>query len=318
MTDNHYPVELSVPDISPYKKGNTGVDYITTFTSDKPGPHVMLSAVVHGNELCGAITLDWLLQHNIRPKQGKLTLGFMNIAAYESFDPQLPNASRFVDEDFNRLWSSDVLAGDRDSVELRRARAVRPIIDEVDYLLDIHSMQHTNVPLMMCGPLAKGRQLATVIAYPQHIVSDVGHAAGKRMRDYAGFGDTNSPKNALLVECGQHWQGSSEVVAKQTALRFLQHYDVIEQDFIVAHLSTAALATTKLIEVTGPVTINGEEFRFSEPFLGMETIAEQGTLIGWDGEQEVRTPYDDCVLIMPSQRLYKGQTAVRLGRIVTS
>jgi len=30
----------------------------------------------------------------------------------------------------------------------------------------------------------------------------------------------------------------------------------------------------------------------------------------------VRTPYDDCVLIMPSRRLVKGQTAVRLGRYV--
>jgi hypothetical protein len=30
----------------------------------------------------------------------------------------------------------------------------------------------------------------------------------------------------------------------------------------------------------------------------------------------VTTPYDDCVLIMPSRRLDKGQTAVRLGRYV--
>jgi hypothetical protein len=28
----------------------------------------------------------------------------------------------------------------------------------------------------------------------------------------------------------------------------------------------------------------------------------------------VRTPYDECVLIMPSRRLLPGQTAVRLGR----
>jgi hypothetical protein len=30
----------------------------------------------------------------------------------------------------------------------------------------------------------------------------------------------------------------------------------------------------------------------------------------------VRTPYDDCVLIMPSRRSGRGQTAVRLGRYV--
>ena len=40
------------------------------------------------------------------------------------------------------------------------------------------------------------------------------------------------------------------------------------------------------------------------------------TLIGRDNGHEVRTPYDDCVLIMPSRRLARGQTAVRLGRYV--
>jgi hypothetical protein len=54
-----YPVELTVPDISVYRSGNTGLDYVTTFDSEKPGPHVMVSAVTHGNELCGAITLDF-------------------------------------------------------------------------------------------------------------------------------------------------------------------------------------------------------------------------------------------------------------------
>jgi hypothetical protein len=39
-------------------------------------------------------------------------------------------------------------------------------------------------------------------------------------------------------------------------------------------------------------------------------------VLGRDGERDVLTPYDNCVLIMPSRRLTKGQTAVRLGRLV--
>ena len=41
-----------------------------------------------------------------------------------------------------------------------------------------------------------------------------------------------------------------------------------------------------------------------------------GTLIGRDGDREIRTPYSDCVLIMPTRRPRKGETAVRLGRFV--
>ena len=46
----------------------------------------------------------------------------------------------------------------------------------------------------------------------------------------------------------------------------------------------------------------------------MELIAQAGTLIAYDGDEEVRTPYDACVLIMPSRRLRKGESAVRYGR----
>ena len=314
MSVSSYPVNIDPPDISPYREGNTGVDYVITLDSGEPGPHVMLSAIVHGNELCGAITLDYLMRQGVRPTAGKLTLAFMNVAAFESFDADNPTASRYVDEDFNRLWTSDVLGGTRDSVELRRAREVRPILDQVDFLLDIHSMQQDTVPLMMCGPEHKGRQLARDLGSPEHVVSDAGHAAGRRMRDYADLGDASSPRNALLIECGQHWDPASVEVAKDITLRFLAHFQVVDLAFIQEHLAHVPPPIQHLIEVTGPVTIESDNFRFAEDYRGMEVIPETGTVIGWDGESEVRTPYDDCVLIMPSRRLRKGESAVRFGR----
>ena len=117
---NPYAIELQAPDISAYAAGNTGVDYVTTFDSGRDGPHVMLAAIVHGNELCGPIALDWLLARDVRPQRGRLTLGFVNVAAYANWDPDDPFASRWVDEDFNRLWSEEVLRADRTSVELER------------------------------------------------------------------------------------------------------------------------------------------------------------------------------------------------------
>ena len=48
----------------------------------------------------------------------------------------------------------------------------------------------------------------------------------------------------------------------------------------------------------------------------MECLFAKSTLIGHDGDQAVRTLYDDGMLIMPSKRWHKNQTAVRLGRLV--
>ncbi|MDP2400223.1 MAG: succinylglutamate desuccinylase/aspartoacylase family protein [Burkholderiales bacterium] len=318
MTDpNAYTVEISPPDISPYRGGNTGIEYVTTLDSGKPGPHVMVTTLVHGNEICGAIVVDELFRGGIRPLHGRLTLAFCNVAAFERFDPANPEVSRWVDEDFNRLWTTAVLDGERNSTELRRARTLRPLIDSVDFLLDIHSMQHPSDPLLLTGPLAKGRELAAAIAYPALAVSDAGHAAGRRMRDYAAFGETSSPKNAMLVECGQHWTQGAVDVARETTLRFLAHFGIIDPRAGPFRLSTTPFAQ-QIVEVTHPVTIEAETFRFAQTFTGLQVIEHSGTLIGWDGDREVRTPYDHCVLVMPSKRLYRGQTAVRLGRFIVA
>ena len=50
-------VSLVPPDVSSYKDSNSGVDYIHYFDSGIPGPHVMISSLVHGNEICGAIAV---------------------------------------------------------------------------------------------------------------------------------------------------------------------------------------------------------------------------------------------------------------------
>ncbi len=314
MTDPR--IELAAPDIRPYRTGNAGVDYVHRFAAPQPGPHVLVTAIVHGNELCGAIALDWLLRSDLRPRRGTLTLAFCNVEAYGRFDPAEPARSRFVDEDFNRVWDTRTLDGERDSAELQRARALRPVVDAADFLLDIHSMQNPTAPLMLCGPLEKGRAWARRVGFPRTIVSDAGHAAGRRMRDYGGFGDPDSARNALLVECGQHWERAAAEVARETMLRVLRDIGTLGGADVEVHLPVAPPPPARLIEITAAITVATDRFAFADAFVGMEIVPRRGTELGHDGETPVTTPYDDCVLIMPSRRLTRGQTAVRLGRFV--
>jgi predicted deacylase len=315
-TDDTYPVELAAPDITPWSKGNTGIPYMTTLESGHAGPHAMVLALTHGNELCGALAVKYLFESGFQPARGKVTLGFANVAAFERFSAAEPNNSRYADEDFNRVWDKVTLDGPRRSTELDRAREIRPLIDTVDYLLDIHSMQHPTDPLMLAGPLDKGTALARQTGVPRYVVRDAGHAAGRRLRDYGPFGDPDSPKAALLVECGQHWEKASEPVAKETALRFLDSLDMLEAGYEAREFIYEAPPAQRVIEVTEAVTIMTDQFRFLRDYRGQEVIPEAGTLLGNDGGREIRTPYADCVLIMPSRRLVRGQTAVRLGRFI--
>jgi len=117
----HFPIELSPPDIGAWRTGNTGVDYVHVLDSGSPGPSVMVQALTHGNEFCGAIALDWLFRERLVPARGRLTVAFANVEAYARFDFDNPDASRCIDEDYNRVWADDALFGPRDSLELRRA-----------------------------------------------------------------------------------------------------------------------------------------------------------------------------------------------------
>ena len=161
-----FPIELAPPDIGPWRAGNTGVPGFTSFASGLPGPHVMLLCLIHGNEFAGAIVLDQLLRAKFRPLRGRLTCGFANLAAFDLFEPENPTASRYVETDLNRVWSPQHLARSEHSVELDRAREMRPLLENADILLDLHSMLWPSDPLILAGPTASGQALAASIGVP--------------------------------------------------------------------------------------------------------------------------------------------------------
>jgi len=307
------PVELDPPDLGAYRAGNTGIDYVTSFAADRSGPHVMLSALMHGNEIGGAIVLDRLLRAGLRPACGTLTFAFANIAAYQSFNRLEPTASRYLDEDMNRVWDEAALAGPRHSRELQRARVLRPIVDRADFLLDIHSTSNFNPPMMLTGLQGKHLDFARRMGFPAMLVRDGGHAGGTRLRDYGRFGDPETPAIALLIEAGQHWARPTAETATETAWRFLATAGILDEAD-AAPWRAQPDETQRSVLVTDRITIQSDDFRFFESYEGFETIPRAGTAIARDGGRDIRTPYDNCVLIMPSRRFARGQTAVRLGR----
>jgi len=314
MPNHAYPVELTAPDIEAYRQGNTGVEFVTTFDSGRPGPHVMINAVTHGNEICGAIALDHLFQAGVRPLRGKLTLAFVNVEAFLSFDVNDPDASRLVEEDFNRVWLEERLDGDEDTVELRRARALRPIFDTVDYLLDIHSLGTYSEALTICHGHKKETDFAAKVNYPGYIMAGSGHVVGRRLIEYTPFNDVANDKVALLVECGQHWAASSGTIALDTALHFLRATEIVDPAFIENHMSADAKNpdTAQMWEVVDGIWSKTDQFKFTEDYIGMEVIEKAGTVIAVDGDEEVVTPHDECLLMMPNYKPGANMRKLRL------
>lgn len=304
-----FEIQLTPPDLLlAWREGNCGVAGFVSHAAERAGPHVVLVSLIHGNEMAGAIVLADLLRQGTRPLRGRLTIGFANLAAFDRFDPEQPTASRFVDEDLNRLWDESVLDGPRKGLELTRARRMRRIVDSADLLLDLHSMLWPSDPLLLCGPSAKGRALAEAIGTPGLVVADDGHVSGRRLIDYGRFAAPGGAHTAVLVEAGQHWMSDTVTQAHASVTATLRHCGML------ASPPPPRAADARFARVTCVVTAATASFAFVRPWRGGEVVPARGTLLAMDGDTEIRTPHDDCLLVMPSLRTGRGHTAVRLAR----
>jgi hypothetical protein len=214
-----------------------------------------------------------------------------------------------VDEDMNRLWSPALLEGARRSTELLRARALRPVLETADVLLVLHSMLWPSDPLLLAGPTESAKRLACALGTPGLVVADEGHAGGMRLIDIARFCGGAS---AMLLEAGPHWEPETLEQMERSAARLLRLLGMAEQD--AALPPEEALPPARFARVTRTVTAESTAFAFLRAFRGGEVVPRRNTLIALDGEQEVRTPHDDCLLVMPSPQTMRGHTAVRLAR----
>jgi hypothetical protein len=258
-----------------------------------------------------------LLVEGIRPARGMLTVAFCNLAAFDRFDPERVDASRFVEQDMNRVWSDAVLSAG-ETLDARRAATIAPFVHEADWVLDLHSMHEPSPPLLLCGMQERNLELAAKMRSPQHVVVDAGHSNGVRMRDYRDFGVLQDTRTrSLLIECGTHTDPASHSVARDSVFRFLRESEVLEPhvlEVLAPRWLQPDAPSQWVLQVTGAVVANSSDFKFVRRFAGLEVIPAAGSTIGWNDGVAVVTPYPDCVLVMPSTRqAAKGVTVVRFA-----
>ena len=302
-------LEVLPRDLSAYRQGNVGVDYVHRFESGVAGPHVLINALTHGNEFCGMVAACHLLDTGVRPLQGTLTVSFANVAAYETFDPLRPFDSRQIDHNFNRIWSPEWLDGDEDSVELRRARTMRPVVAAADHILDIHSTSQDVVPFWVYPDFARNARVASALPAPGvHLVMPQGLGSGMPVIQHGRHGQASSNAGAALVaECGQHFKQSSADLAVQVTLDFLGHFGLIDRPV------RAASQAPRRFELLQTHVVGHADFRFTRPLVGFETFA-QGELIATDGDLAIHAPCDDCTVFMPTREPIVGREGVYLTR----
>ena len=300
-------IEVQPRDLEPYRRGNTGIDWTHRFDSGRPGPHVLVNALTHGNEFCGMVAATHLLDSGVRPRIGTLTVSFANVEAYRSFDPARPFESRQLVHNLNRVWSDDWLDGGEDSPELRRARELRPLVAAADHILDLHSTAQDVQPFWVYPAFARNAEVALAIGRPVvHLVMPRGLGSGTPVIQHGAHGRDAHHGVALVAECGQHFRKATSDLALEVTLDFLAHFGLLEREF-------DRHPPAQRFELLRTHVVREPEFRFVRPLVGFESF-DEGELIAVDGDEEIRAPCARCTVLMPTRQPIVGREGVYLAR----
>lgn len=158
--------------------------------------------------------------------------------------------------------------------------------------------------------------LARKIGTPEHIVVDIGHKEGVRLRDYGRFGAADEADTcSLLIECGFHGDMTSPAVALDMAARFLRAANCVTADAFPVNWLRPLPERQTAVQVTHAVVAHSPNLRFTQDWQDLQNIPTKGIVVAYDGDIAFATPYDNCTLIMPSLRqLRAGATVVRLAQ----
>ncbi len=288
------------------------------FTGLAPGPKLIVTGAVHGNERAGTRGIERMLAElesgTLEIVRGTVTfVPVCNPLAYQK-------GQRLGDRNLNRRLQPTAVP---QSFEDRIANALCPLLAEHDVLLDLHSFRSPGQAFVMRGPAnnrgtlepfaheAAEAQLAMHVGV-QRVVDGWldAYAAGVAQRraraltpgavheDPAyGVGTTEYMRAmggyCVTLECGQHEDPAGADVAHHAIRQTLALLGLAEGPGLALAAPTNPFECLSLL---GVIDRHAEGDRFARPWTSFDTLAA-GELIAHRADgAEVRAPEAGCIV----------------------
>jgi uncharacterized protein len=298
------------------------------FAGLKPGPRLIVTGAVHGNEVCGtrAITriIDEVDRNELRIVAGTVTfVPITNPLAYARGD-------RAGDRNLNRnLYPTDHPADFEDHI----ANWLCPLLAQHEVLLDLHSTRAKNGAFAMLGPLNNDgavqpfkhaeseRALAQRLGVNRFVDGWLGTYAdgvARRVAEAAQPGRALNPLNtdarygvgtteymrsaggyAITLECGQHEDLVSPEVA-YTAIRNALAFLGISDE-----TPPPAVTDDEALSMYAVFDRNHVDDQFARPWASFDEV-KRGDVIGTRRTGEVLTADEDGCILFPDQKAEPG------------
>ena len=305
------------------------------YTGTAPGARLIVTAAVHGNEICGTQAIAKLM--------GELDAGTLQITAGSLTLVPITNAKAYVlgqragDRNLNRALQPS--AAPRE-FEDHVANWLCPLLAEHEVLLDLHSFQAQGQAFVMVGPLDNAGQIEPFghAAQEQALVRCLGvtravdgwlgtYAEGvaRRRADALrdgregtldlhpryGVGTTEYMRSqggwALTLECGQHDAAHAPEMAYRAIRNTLTHLGLTAE---APPPAVAAIESLSLYEVIDKVHADDT---FSRPWQSFDAL-RAGEVIGTRANGEVVLAPHDGRIVFPNAKAQARQEWFYLAR----
>ncbi len=262
------------------------VPWITVIDSGNEWPNIAIMAVTHWNEIVWLSVFDNLVNKlDLWNKllKWKIYLIAVNILAYNNFNDQSDsNKYRFVDDNMNRIhwkeykWSS---------YEFKRKKELEPIFDELDVILDLHSVAKWED--IICISDERNKELSSKIFNAESILLDDISKSWALIWYITAKG-----KVWFGLECGNHTSLFWFKNWIENSLNLLYYYGIIDKKYLIKHKKYKQTFYKFITEIF-PKSIL---FKYKKDFSNFTEIS-QNEVFWIDGDYKYKNIHNKIVYI---------------------
>lgn len=269
------------------------LEKIIEFRGKLPGKTIAIIGGVHGNEICGVKTLDYLQDHLV-PDAGLVYLIYGNPQAIEK-------KTRFIDMNLNRAFKADRELTDKEknSYERKKALELMPLLKKCDAILDIHSSNSSkSTPFLICEP----QSFFIAERMPLPIRSSGWDSLEPGGTD--NFVNINGGYG-MCIECGSNNDPQSYDIALKAVETFLTVCGIKKNPLPSKNKNQKEVRATYAY-------ITKNNFGLIREFDDFEKL-RKGQLIGYDGEEKICSENNNSVILFARNREGSREEAFIIG-----
>lgn len=249
------------------------ISWITIIDSQKPWKNIWIIAITHWNETVWLDIFNYLINDfNIQEKlkSWKLYLIANNIKAYQKYIEYWEiNSYRFIDDNMNRISNKEFKKW---SYEFERFEELKPVFDELDTVIDLHSVPIWNDLIWLTDKkyLQTSKHFFDVETILVDDMKKTWAVIWKFIRQW---------KEVYWIECGNHIDKSWFKNWLKNVLNFLSFYWCIDFDILKENKKT------DIFEFLQEINVKTDKFEFIKDFKWFTKVKNNEIFaVDWDCE----------------------------------